>query len=671
MQEQNTKNATELQSQNERVARSLARDGYKVFPCDPATKRPMPGVKWRDVAATDPDRIAACWRKWPEAMPALPTGKANGISVVDLDMHGDKDGIAAYRERGFDPDDSSLIVRTAGGGLHLYFEHREGIRNSTDPAGIDVRGEGGYVIAPGAVSKAGVYRVEAGDMAFAHLLGFEPFPAALTRPESEPVDDQPEPGDYTPADLWPALAHISSDTDRDPWLEIVMAVHHATGGSKAGLALAQAWSARDYAAYDPKAVLSVWRSLGKKPGDRITVDTLFARAREGGWQAVTDDMLDDFFDDDPESDHPVLDDEALALLGELPEPLPDKDGVTAWTLDDCAAAASRPYVIKGLIGEGDVGCLVGAPGAGKSVLAPALAHAVAQGREIYGRKVKQGKVFYVAAEDQRGMMGRLTALRDAYGPTPDLVMLGGVSDLLNPEAGKKWSRHARNLAKRVQAERPRMVVIDTLAMSFPGLEENSAEGMGRVMAVAHALAKWGAAVLLIHHDTKMGDGLPRGHSLLNGALDVSIHVKAKSGGVVVGTLTKNRNGPCNVELAYRIDSAQVGVDMDGDPVTVPIWQECEPGQVQDGGAPMLNTRQREALDALEDAGKGDWVSRADWRSGIAAKPVFVALETPDSRRRAVNRAVNDLVERGFVEANERDNGVFRPFDEYRGLLDDL
>lgn len=87
MQSTTLKKVPDSKSHNEKVARALAGDGYKIFPCDPATKRPMSGVKWRDAATSEGDKIAAWWRKWPNAMPALPTGEVNGVSVVDLDMH--------------------------------------------------------------------------------------------------------------------------------------------------------------------------------------------------------------------------------------------------------------------------------------------------------------------------------------------------------------------------------------------------------------------------------------------------------------------------------------------------------------------------------------------------------------------------------------------------------
>src|SRR6056297_3606685 len=166
---------------NRVTALRLAADGYKTFPCDPATKRPL--VKWRDRATDDPARVRQWWDEWPDAMPGLPTGEANGVSVIDLDVGDGKDGFAAARAAGIDPDSADLIVTTAGGGRHLYFEHSPGVTNSATREGLDVRGEGGYVIAPGAVGTAGRYRALTGSLTAAALMGLSPFPAALRRPK--------------------------------------------------------------------------------------------------------------------------------------------------------------------------------------------------------------------------------------------------------------------------------------------------------------------------------------------------------------------------------------------------------------------------------------------------------------------------------------------------------
>lgn len=662
-----TINENATQSHNYSVARNLARKGYKVFPCDPATKRPMPGIKWRNEATTDLKRVKALWQKWPDAMPGLPTGEANGVSVIDLDVRPDKDGVEAYRDLGLDSSDAGLIVRTAGGGLHLYFDHRAGIRNSADKAGIDVRGDGGYVIAPGAVGEAGQYRIVEGDLAVGQMIGFGDFPASFTPAERASSADQPTPGGEDIEDLKDALHFIPNDGTHDEWTRILMALHHGTNGSAHGRALAHGWSA-GYPGFDPNEVDLKWRSFGKRRDDLVTAETLFAEARANGWRGISDDDLDDL-PDSPDGDlATVSDPEIDALMGEAPPPTANKDGLTFLRPRDCMTN-SRPYLVKGLIGKGDVGCVIGAPGVGKSVFAPDLAYAVAQGREFHGRRVKQGKVFYVAAEDAHGMQARLTALRDRYGNADDLELVMGVSDLLNVDKGKRWSPNMVALAKAVKADQPALVVIDTLAMAFPGLEENQSEGMGRVMAVARKLTQWGAAVLLVHHDTKDGaNGLPRGHSLLNGAIDSSLHLTRSKTGIVTGKLTKNRNGSSDVELAFRIHGAEIGIDEDGDAITAAIADHVEPGseEREDRLAPSASAALGHLMELLE--AEGPLVSESVWRDACVDDRRVSGSELANTRWRAFDRAKATLARLNRIAFSE--DGVGLP-DGWEGVLDDL
>ena len=93
--------------------------------------------------------------------------------MVDLDVKKGKNGIwewdAIFRENNFDWSGCPL-VRTTTGGLHIYFRQREGeligCSVGSVASGIDLRGIGGYVIAPDAVLDNGLtYHLVRGDMA--------------------------------------------------------------------------------------------------------------------------------------------------------------------------------------------------------------------------------------------------------------------------------------------------------------------------------------------------------------------------------------------------------------------------------------------------------------------------------------------------------------------------
>lgn len=652
------------QESNLQAALTLASQGFAIFPADSKTKRPVRGFLWKDQASSDPRAVRRWWKQWPDAMPALPTGKRNGFTVVDIDQRDGKDGAATYRALGLDPDKAALIVQTAGGGRHLYFDHAEGVtisQGGDDHPGLDVRGESGYVIAPGAVSATGRYTIVKGDLEAASLTGLGSIPKAVRKILDKPKTKAAEPtGPIDLAELKTALFTIPNDSSYGEWATVLMGLHHATGGSQEGLDLARAWSS-GYPNYSRAEVSEKWISFGKHPDrDNITAATIFDLARKHGRAAIT---ADDFDDDpeDSEDDSPALDAAGLSFLSP----------------SDCAALPPAEYIVKGLIAPGQVGCIFGEPGAGKSVVAPRLAYAVAQGDTIFDLRTRQGGVFYVACEDESGMAGRVTALHSTLGEADGFRLVRGCADLFSLGQVKgKGSPHFQALRRAVKAEKPRLVVIDTLAMAMPGLEENDAAGMTRVVSIGRALARYGAAVIFIHHGTKAEGSTPRGHSVFNGALDFSIQIKpVDQSGIARGVIRKNRNGPPDLDIAFRIASREVGHDTDGEPVTAPLCEPC--ASLDSAPVARLSPAQLAALDLLDRmADKSGSVEESEWRAAAIEGGEISASESRDNRRRAVTRALQDLarlkvvtVKKGRVARTQDDPASW--FDDYGGDYDDL
>lgn len=139
--------------------------GFTVFPADPATGAPR--VPWRDRAEITRARVEAWWAGFPLAMAGLPRGDANRLSVIDFDVAGGEDpeaanarlaALAAAIGDAGGTRDGAAYVCTPKGGLHIRFRHVEGVTNARGdllPQRVDVRGHGGYVIAPGAVNEDG------------------------------------------------------------------------------------------------------------------------------------------------------------------------------------------------------------------------------------------------------------------------------------------------------------------------------------------------------------------------------------------------------------------------------------------------------------------------------------------------------------------------------------
>ena len=142
--------------------------GWPVFPCTQANKRPITKHGFKD-ATNDAEIVRRWWTSKPNAMIGVATGERTGFFVLDLDIDAAKglDGVAALTAFGELPD--APTVRTPRGGKHVYFNWRAGIDNARGelPAGVDVRGEGGYIIAPPSRRADGsTYRWEASAKGF-------------------------------------------------------------------------------------------------------------------------------------------------------------------------------------------------------------------------------------------------------------------------------------------------------------------------------------------------------------------------------------------------------------------------------------------------------------------------------------------------------------------------
>lgn len=134
--------------------------GWAVFPVSQKTKKPLTPHGCKD-AKKDPGAIKHWWRKWPDANIGVATGAISGLIVVDEDID-ETTGIDGIHEvdlweeiNGKLPETVRAI--TGRGGAHLYFKYeRNDLKNRTGLIeGVDVRGEGGYVIAPPSIHPNG------------------------------------------------------------------------------------------------------------------------------------------------------------------------------------------------------------------------------------------------------------------------------------------------------------------------------------------------------------------------------------------------------------------------------------------------------------------------------------------------------------------------------------
>jgi KaiC/GvpD/RAD55 family RecA-like ATPase len=141
-----------------KFALKYADTGFDIFPLQPKNKIPFANFSWNLLASRDHAKITEWWTQHPDANIGLATGARSGIVVVDIDLKSNGEEtianlIETYGELPLTPQ-----CRTGGGGRHIFFQHPGfEIRNSAGKLGdgIDIRGDGGYVVAAPSIHETG------------------------------------------------------------------------------------------------------------------------------------------------------------------------------------------------------------------------------------------------------------------------------------------------------------------------------------------------------------------------------------------------------------------------------------------------------------------------------------------------------------------------------------
>jgi putative DNA primase/helicase len=136
------------------VAISYSKAGFSVIPIQPYEKTPL--IRWESYQKSHAaaDEMISWWNKWPDANLGIVTGAVSRLIVIDLDTPEAKDKLKEIAP-GFD---FTMVPRSrTGKGGQLFFRHPGGTvpnRVGVIP-GLDVRGDGGYVVAPTSIHPNG------------------------------------------------------------------------------------------------------------------------------------------------------------------------------------------------------------------------------------------------------------------------------------------------------------------------------------------------------------------------------------------------------------------------------------------------------------------------------------------------------------------------------------
>ena len=132
-----------------KAALEYQRKGFSIIPLCAKGKKPLLNT-WKEFQNRRPSAREVCrwWKMYPDSNIGIVTGAISGIVVVDVE----KDGTI----EGFTP---TVTAQTGGGGWHLYYKHPEiVVKNSVRKVATltDIRGDGGYVVAPPSIHQSGL-----------------------------------------------------------------------------------------------------------------------------------------------------------------------------------------------------------------------------------------------------------------------------------------------------------------------------------------------------------------------------------------------------------------------------------------------------------------------------------------------------------------------------------
>jgi hypothetical protein len=139
------------------AAHAYAARGWSVIPVEARGKRPLIAWLEHQKRAAGAEEIDAWFRRWPDANVGIVTGRLSRLVVVDVDArHGGLESLAVLEtEHGVLA--GTVEAATGGGGRHVYFAHPGRLtpnRVGVAP-GIDLRGDGGCVVAPPSIHPSG------------------------------------------------------------------------------------------------------------------------------------------------------------------------------------------------------------------------------------------------------------------------------------------------------------------------------------------------------------------------------------------------------------------------------------------------------------------------------------------------------------------------------------
>jgi hypothetical protein len=490
-------------------------------------------------------------------------------------------------------------------------------------------------------------------------------PAFVGKEPAAPLLDKPNKTDSKPAataqivglpsDLWDRINHSAL---WNPTLRRLLSGDLSTmtdrSRSSCAMALGGALARAGYPIEEMAQALRTWPVTAEWAKEKAETDG--GRQYRRIWEKANAPM---------EADGPTSEEYIDPQTGEIIQVAkagPAKSGIKLYTIAELRSLPQPKWLIKGLIPERSLVIPYGPPKKGKTFLVISQSMHVAAGAEWCGRAVEQGIVVYIAGEGVGGMPDRIAAMQAHHG-FPDEIPFYVVTRAINFSLPSAVNELIEAVRSQVGEQSVAMVVVDTLARAMPGVDENSSQEIGLVIAACDRVKETlNCTVVPIHHSGKEVTKGLRGSSAIQGAVDASFSIDCddkilRAGSRVTMTPTDQKEADPGPPMSFLMTEVATGI---GRSSLVPVLIDGDTGGGLLSPSSRLTTQESLAMRALTTAlidhrafvtgnanvpGNVPACTDENWREAFRK---LKAGESWESARKTFKRVSESLINKNFV-----------------------